>query len=298
LVGLFSLVSGAWLEMAFGPYSVGEGALLRTLWSRLSPRDVLLADRGFCSFAHVALLGLRQVDCVLRLHARRSTGLRLLQRFSRNDRLVEWFRRGACPNWLTPLQWRELPPTLCVRQVAVSVRRPGYRTRSLILMTTVLDPQAYPPHALAELYLRRWQVELFLRDIKCTLAMDVLRCHTPALIHKELRMHQIAYNMVRVLILQAAGQAAINPRQISFAGTLATLRQWAPVLASASSPEQHALLLHECLLRLAADRLPCRPGRREPRAVKRRPKNYQFLTQARSSFHEVPHRSHCHRCLT
>ena len=298
MVGLFSLVSGAWLELAYGPYRVHEGTLLRTLWHRLKPNDVLLADRGFCSFAHFWFLGGRQVDCVMRLHQRRSTGARLIQKFSRGDDLVEWIRRGPCPPWLTPEKWQALPTTLRVRHIHVTVVRPGFRTRSLTLATTLLDPLAYPPQALADLYLRRWKVELFLRDIKITMAMDVLRCQTPALIHKELWMHIIAYNLVRLLILQASAPDSIDPTHISFSGTIAALRHWAVVLASAHSPSHREYLLREFFHCLASDKIPRRPNRREPRTLKRRGKNYQFLTQPRSAFREIPHRNHYRQGLS
>ena len=298
IVGVFSLATGAWLSLAEGALSVSESTLFRSLWPSLRPHDVVLADRGFCSFAVLRLLAERKIDCVMRLHARRSVGVRLLRRLSRGDLLVEWLRTPIRPSWMHPITWRHLPQTFPVRHLTVPMARRGFRTRSLAPVTTLLDAKAYPPRDIAELYLRRWKVELFLKDIKITMGMDILRCKTPALIRKELWMHIVAYNLIRLLMAQASSRHGMDPFRISFSATVSSFRQWFS-LVSFNDPLFYPPFPCEAfLLCLTTHRVPCRPGRAEPRAVKRRPKNYQRLTQPRSIFHEVPHRNHYHAPLS
>jgi hypothetical protein len=155
----------------------------------------------------------------------------------------------------------------------------------------LLDSSAFPKQAFADLYRRRWMAELFLRDIKISLGMDVLRCKTPTMIHKELWMYLIAYNLIRTLIFRAALQHAVLPFRVSFKGTVATVRQWAPLMAALDPTDDRLCRLQQALLTyLAKDLLPDRPNRTEPRARKRRPKAYQLLSGHRHPFKEIPHR--------
>lgn len=169
---------------------------------------------------------------------------------------------------------------------------PGFRTRVIFLSTTLLDPKLFPPDALAELYRRRWQVELFFRHIKTTMHMDVLRCLSPEMIRRELHMHMIAYNLIRAIMLQAALAHATDPNRISFKGTCDTLRQWAPHLAFVAANRALYRRLFQALLHtLAHDIVPSRPNRSEPRVVKRRGKNYHLLTKPRHLMGNLPHRN-------
>ncbi len=165
----------------------------------------------------------------------------------------------------------------------------GYR--HVTLATTLLDPVAFPAEAFLELYRRRWRAELYLRDIKITLGMDVLRCKTPEMVHKELSMFLIAYNLVRLLMLEAATSEHVPLERLSFKGTVASLRVWAPVLAACPHRKQRHHLLSLLRRCLADDPLPMRPNRLEPRAKKRRPKNYQLLNKPRHLFKEIRHRN-------
>ena len=151
---------------------------------------------------------------------------------------------------------------------------------------------------LAELYRRRWRIELFLRDIKITMGMDILRCKTPALVQKEFTMHLIAYNLVRALMLEAAQQHAQDPLRLSLAGAIATIRQWASVVPALRSARQRRDMLQACLGYIAQDVLPLRPDRVEPRARKRRPKNYQLLNKPRQQFKEIHHRNRYAKALS
>lgn len=290
LVALFSLASGALLALNKGPMRLSERALWRKMWPLLKPGDVVLGDRGFCSFAEIWSLLQRGVDSVLRLNARRSAGVRKLRRLGKNDWLVEWAKTKVRPQWMPLAAWRQMPDALVVRQLTVRLDIPGFRTQILHVVATMTDPKRYCARAFADLYRRRWMAELFLRDLKITLGMDVLRCKSPAMIHRELAMHLIAYNLIRALIWEAAKHARRNPYRLSFAGAIAAVRQWAPALAAA--PETQKPQMFNALLNcLANDRLPLRPNRAEPRAIKRRPKNYQRMTEPRNLFKPAPHRS-------
>lgn len=290
LVALFSLATGALLHYAHSSRRVHERTLFRRLWDHLESADVVLADRGFCSFADYYFLLQRGIDSVMRLHARRSVGVRTVKRLGPGDTLVQWVKTKPTPKGLTKQQWAALPDVLDVRHITFTIEIPGFRTQSITIATTLLDHRRYPAHAFAELYRRRWMVEVYFRDIKISLGMDVLRCKTPTMIHKELAMHVIAYNLVRATMLQAAVWGGHEPEQISFKGTVQTIRQWAPLLALAA-PHQLETLRNTMFTSIARDTLPSRPNRWEPRARKRRPKNYQLLNKPRRQFKEIQHRN-------
>lgn len=290
-VALFSLATGAWTALAKGALAQGERTLYRELWTHLRPGEVVLADRGFSSFAEFYLLLHRGVDCVTRLHGRRSAGVQMVERLGKGDRLVEWKKTGQQPKWMSKSEWQGLPERLRVRHVEVTVAFAGFRTQSLTVATTLLDPRVYPAEEIAQLYRRRWQIELFLRDIKTTMGMDVLRCKSPDLVHKELLMYQIAYNLVRALHHEALARHGGELSRLSLAGSLAAIRQWAPVLAAQRSRRKREALFRSFLHVLARDTVPLRPNRAEPRARKRRPKTYQLLCQPRQIFREIPHRN-------
>lgn len=291
VVALFSLSSGLLLDMAKDALSVHERTLFRRLWDGLEAGDVVLADTGFCSYADLYYLGLRGVDSVMRNHQRRKKGLTEVRRLGKGDRLVHWRKNGACPRWLSKEEWRAVPDNLAVREITVTVDLPGFRSTKIVIATTLLDHRAYPKTAIIDLYRQRWAVELYLRDIKIPLGMDILRCDTPDMVEKELWMHAIAYNLVRALMNQAAHRHATPVDRISFKGTVATVRQWAPLMAAAGvAAEQYEQLFDAMLHCIARDPVPYRPDRVEPRALKRRPKNYQRMTKPRRLFKETPHR--------
>lgn len=292
IVAVFSLATGALLEMARGALSAHERTLYRGLWDTFAPGEVSLTDRGFAGYADFHFLKERGVDSVSRNHQRRKK-TELLKRLGKDDRLVLWRRMaaGSRPGWLSEEQWEGMPDTLTVRQLAVSVDIPGFRSKSLEIVTTLLDPKAYPAAAIAELYRRRWAVEIYLRHIKITVDMDVLRCKTPGMVDKELWMNAIAYNLVRAIMLDASTACAASLERLSFKGTLAMIRQWAPALALAADTEERNSLYAQMLEYIVADPVPERPGRTEPRAKKRRPKNYPLLTQPRRKYKEIPHRN-------
>jgi len=298
IVAVFSLATGVMLDLAKGSLRTPENNLMRSLWNLLKPRDVLLSDRAFSSYAELYLLALRGIDCVSRRNQRRKPSP-VVKRLGKNDHLVEWQKMIPNPKWLSKEQWRAIPKTMVVREIDVIVDIPGFRTKKISVVTTLLDPKVYPAKAIAELYLWRWRVELFLRDIKITMAMDILRCKTPEMVEKELWMRVIAYNLIRAVMLEASITHRVQLDRLSFKGTLATVRHWAPALAKSKTGEPTRSELYLIMLRyIATDLVPHRPNRIEPRARKRRPKNYQLLKKQRTEFRETPHRNHYRKGLS
>ena len=297
VTALFCLATGVLISMARGSLAVGERALFRALWGLLKGGDVVLADRGFCGYADLHFLMARGVDAVMRSHACRTVGKSVLKALGRGDRLILWHKSAVRPDWVDKAVWMAMPPTLTLREIEFQVSARGFRVESISVVTTLLDAEAFPTEAFAELYRRRWLAELFLRDIKTTMGMDILRCKSPEMIHKELTMHLIAYNLVRLTMLEAAATQGICTTRISFKGTLSTIRQWAPIV-SGSCPGARPTLWNRLLEYVADDVLAHRPNRLEPRARKRRPKNYQLLTKPRHEFKEIPHRNKYKKMLS
>ena len=290
MVGLFCMATGSLLDVACGTLRDSEKVLWPRLWHRLDPGDVLLADRGFCSFANMWLLLQRGVDSLIRLNEHRSTGVINKRRLGRRDWLVDWVRSGPCPKWLEPEIWREMPERMTLRHVTFTVPIRGFRTQTITIATTLLDPVEFPACDLAELFRRRWTVELFLRDLKISMGMDVLRCKTPQMIEREVQMHLIAYNLIRAVMAEAAASYPIEPTRLSFKAAMQLLRQChglGPQPSADVSEDRREVLLFW----IASKAIPHRPNRIEPRARKRRPKNYQLLTLPRRQFREIAHRN-------
>jgi hypothetical protein len=291
LVGLFSLSSGALLGYAKGNKHLAELPLLFRLRQLFEPGDLLVADRGYASYVVLALLELLGVACLFRLHQARPHDLRRGIRLGKKDRLWVWQKPPQKPRYLPKSLWRRVPKELVVRVLQVQLCVPGFRTQSVTLVTTLSDPKAYPASELAQLYLRRWRIELWWRHLKTSLGMEVLRCQTPAMVQKELEMYLTGYNFIRCLIAEAAALYDQPVEQISFKGSVDALRQYSPLIAQARARKTRNRLIGRLLQTLALDLVPERPQRREPRAIKRRPKPYPLLTGSRRRFREIPHRS-------
>ena len=283
LVALFSLAVGTVLDMAIGPRKgkhTGEPALFRTLHHHLHEGDILLADRYYCGYFHLALVHERGADLVMRLHHLRHTDFRRGRRLGPGDHLVTWHKPTQRPDWLDEDTFARLPDTFTMRELRLRVPGQTCRSRAILVATTLLDHHAYPKESIAELYRQRWHAELDLRSLKTFLQLDVLRCQSPAMVRKEIWAHLLAYNLIRKVMAQAAQQHGLSPRQISFKGTLQTLNAFADCLRACAA---HALpVLCRCLLAaIAQHRVGNRPGRLEPRAKKRRPKPYPLLNRPR-----------------
>jgi len=290
----FSLTSGALLSYAIGNKKSHELRLFRQQWETFKPGDIFLGDKGFCSYFDIARLMEQGIDSVVTL-ARRAPvrAISCLKKLGTDDLLITWPRPVYSKNLSYSKEERgNLPEELTLRQIKVTVPYPGFRVQHFYIVTTLLDAIQYPATELADLYFQRWDVELFFRDIKTTMGMDVLRCQTPEMIRKEVLMHFIAYNCIRQLMSEAAKEADLAVRQISFKGSLQALRNWEPHLnqAKVSRAERYRLMsdLYEAITDTPIRQ---RPGRSEPRCRKRRPKNYDLMTAPRHEMKETPHKN-------
>lgn len=283
LVALFCWASGVVLDVAVGAYRTSELTLVRSLYDHLERADLVLADRFYCTYGVLSELLGRGCDAVFRLNGTRALTMdfRKGRRLGRRDRCLTWRRPKVRPSGLSRLQWKTVPEQLTIRVLRFSTPVPGYRSRTILIATTLLDSVAYPAEAIAALYGDRWTVELRLRDLKTTMRMDVLRGQSPDVVRKEILMHLLAYNLIRALMWQAAQRHGRPLHRLSFAGAVEHLQDLMPFLWLYAGTRR-ATLCYDLLLEwIAKDRLPNRPGRIEPRAVKRRPKQYDLLDRPR-----------------
>jgi hypothetical protein len=267
LVGIISLATGAVLDAAMGPYQghgTGEAGLLRRLQERLVAGDILLADACFCSYFLIADLQARGVDVLFEQQGARRTDFRRGEKLGARDHLVRWTKPAARPDWMSLEKYRRYPLELTVREARVGKK---------VLVTTFLAPRQTSKNALGKLFQQRWQVELDLRNIKTTLGMEVLRCQTPAMCEKEMWVYFLAYNLIRLLMAEAASRAGLSPRQLSFKHTLQLWVAWSGRQFLSDAHEDTVTLF----FLIAQIRVGNRLGRIEPRAVKRRPKPYVWL---------------------
>ena len=285
ILALFHAGTGLLLDLVAAPLRTHDMGHVDGVHPTLKPGDVLVGDRGLCSFAHLALLLGRGVHAVLRVHQRQLVDFtpgrphasprhrkgpagrprsRWLRALGDLDQVVEWLKPASRPAWMTEEQFAALPAAIEVRELRYRITRPGFRTRCVTLVTTLLDPVAYPPEALAELYGTRWRVERYLRDLKQTMRMDVLRCKAVDGVLKELMVYGIVYNLVRLVMGEAAHRQRVAVDRISFIDALRWLLEAKP---------------GEAMPRLVVN--PSRPGRFEPRVKKRRPKEYPLMKKPR-----------------
>jgi hypothetical protein len=286
-VAMVHAASGLVQQLLVAPLRTHDMSLAWQLDQALARGDVLVADRAYSSYAHFALLHQRGVLAVMRAHqklridftsrrphvapgkqrSRDERGLaysRWVRRLGKQDQVVEWFKPKSRPTWMTQQQFDALPQSLLVRELRYSLVERGYRTREVTLVTTLLDPQKYPACELAQLYRRRWQIETDFGHLKQTLGMDVLKCKTVAGIEKEALMFVLVYNLVRMVMCQAARRQQVPVARLSFIDAL----RW--LMTAASSDRLPVLLIN-----------PHRPGRHEPRVRKRRPKQYPVMKRPR-----------------
>lgn len=291
IVALFSLLSGAIPAVAQGNLAVSELALFASLISQLATGDILLGDRGFGSYPVIALLQhCLGVDFIGRT-TRRIDGRRRLKRLAKNDWLILWKKSPQSSPWLSALQWAGLPAQMTLRAVKGRSYQKGFRVRQVTLVTTLLDPQLSPAQEILQAYRRRWRLEMCLDDLKTTLKMDLLRGHSPQMVQKELYTRLIAHNLIRCIVAQAAAEHHVALERISFKGSLDALRHFSQAMARARSKQKRRELWAELLNTLAADLVPERPGRREPRAVKRKKNKYPRLNAPRHRFRDHPKRN-------
>ena len=291
LVVLFCLTSGVLLARATGTLWESEARLLHRLLATLKPGDIVVGDRGFGNFVILALLASAGVDFIGRVPTNiRHVDLRRGRRLGRHDRLVCWCKGPRQGHWLSAAAWAALPVLMEVRILRTQVRQRGFRSREITLVTTLRDAQLYPAEELLAAYARRWRLELCLDDLKTTLGLETLKCLSPAMAENELLMGLIAHNLLRCVMAEAAQTHTAPLERISFKGALDALRQFNHALCQTRCVRRKKELWAVLLLALARDLVPERPGRREPRAVKRRPK-YPLLTRARTQLRDRPRRS-------
>jgi len=273
LVGLISLQSGAVLDWAMGPCKgkgTGEDSLFRQLYRSLSRGDIVLGDRYHCSYFTLAELQSRGVDTVTRQHARRVTDFRRGERLGKRDHLVTW-KRPARPEWMDEQAYAQVPAELTVREAKVG---------QWILVSTLCDARQVSKLELDALYVQRWNIELDFRSIKTVMGMGVLRCQSPQMVQKEVGAFLLAYNLIRAAMAQAAACAKLLPRQLSFMGAKRMISDLLDILRRCAARNLKSMFAHARGV-IAFMRLPYRPNRVEPRAVKRRPKPHTLLTEHR-----------------
>jgi hypothetical protein len=290
-VALYSLTSGAILHALTGNSHHHDLRLLRRMWDQLQKGDILMGDRLFGEFTTLAGLPLQGVDVLARLHQARKVDFRKARRLGRNDGLFVWHKGLQQSQILSPKEWDLLPAQITVRIIRFTATIRGFRSRRITLVTTLLDPVLHPARELIALYLRRWRIELSLRDLKTTMGMEQLRCKTPDMAEKELLAYLVAHNLVRCLIAEAVARHPVDLERVSFKGSVDALRQYSNAIAQARNPKMRRQLWEDLLLNLVRDLVRHRPNRMEPRAVKRRPKPYPLLNQPRRRFIEISHRS-------
>ncbi|MFH1842865.1 MAG: IS4 family transposase [bacterium] len=284
---VLSLATAAVHDLAIGPYQgkqTGETALLRDILDCLDAGDVVVFDRYYCSFMMLALLQLRGVDVCTRLHQCRTSDFRRGRRLGDHDHLVTWTRPKR-PEWMSQEQYEQIPETLTLRELQFDVTVPGRRVETITVITTLTDPEAHPKEDIAALYGYRWNAELDIRDIKQTLGLDHAHCKSPEMVLRELWVTLLAYNLIRKVIATAAAVHDKQPRQLGFTLACQTiLSSW--MLLSTGACRDVEQTVHSALKRIAANEVANRPGRIEPRVLKRRRHRYPLMARPRDQLRE------------
>lgn len=285
--------TGMITKMLAAPLRTHDMSGAATLHPELRAGDVLVADRGFCSYAHLALLLQRGVHGLLRIHQRTIVDFtpdrafvhpaggksdhkkgkprsRWIKQLGATDQIVEWFKPPRKPDWMRAAQYASLPASMTVRELRYTIHEKGFRPKEITLVTTLVDEERYTLDDLAKLFLQRWEVETNIGHLKTTMKMDVLKCKTVEGVLRELQVFALIYNMVRQVMLAAASRQRVDVRRISFIDALRWLQSASP------GDELIALVVN-----------PCRPYRIEPRVVKRRPKQYPLMTTPRNQWKKM-----------
>ena len=285
VVALMSLATGMVTELASGPYAgkeTGETALLRTLFCSLKPGEVLLADRYYSGWFMLALLRQLGIHFVVRMHQLRKLNFRRGRHLGHKDHVVNWAKPPR-PDWLDQQTYDSLPAELEVRETHVAVPVPGFRTDSLVVVSSFLDNDIVTADDLADLYRQRWRAELHLREIKTSMELDVLRALTPEMVRQELWTGILAYNLIRHSLLQSAQAAGKRPCQLSFAATSQLLTSsWLLAALPSGTTLRPETLVALRIINGGSHAVGNRPDRVEPRAIKRRSTSHALLTTPRA----------------
>ena len=285
VVAVLSLATACVTDLALGRYQgkeTGEPALLRALLGSFVPGDIAVADRYYCSFMMIALLLKHGVQTCARKHQLRHSDFRHGQRLGKYDHLITW-TRPARPEWMDAATYAQIPETLTLREIRYNVVVPGRRTRKIDIITTLVDADEFTQQDMADLYGFRWNAELDIRSIKASLNLAHVRCKSPEMVHRELWTTILAYNLIRTT---AAGAALVHdkqPRQISFTSTCQyVLASWMQLSAGSIPVVQLDDYLAEILAQIANCEVANRPGRLEPRVLKRRRHRYPLMQKRRA----------------
>jgi len=279
---LFSIATGAAVALVINVVNTHDIKLARQIYQLLNPGDVLLGDCAFCSYADMFFIQHHGCDAVFRLSPTRKNEIERGRRkpLKSYESIEDWHKPKTRPKGLSSEEFAQLPKTLTIRVIKYYIPSPGFRTKYVILATTLLNPKLYPTTEIMRLYGQRWEVELNLRHLKTTLDMDILRGKTPEIVHKEIYAHLLAYNLLRTVMWSAGTTHKVDPLRLSLQGTRQLLDHFIPHLASASTQKRDRL--YQTLLKTIAHKLvPERPGRCEPRVRKRRPKSYPLMRKPR-----------------
>ncbi len=282
---LFSITTGAAIGIVIDVFKTHDIKLARVLYKYLNPGDIALGDRAFCAYSDIYFLQSQSCDAIFRKHQGRTKQLKKVKRLGSNDRLVIWHKPKSRPKGLSKEEFDSLADHLLLREVHYYICIPGYRTKEVTLITTLLDPRLYPTLELIKIYETRWDVELDLKHIKTTLGMDILRGKTPEIVRKEIYVYLLAYNLLRTVMWQAGTQQGVSPLRISLQGTRHHLHNFISELKDSLFRKRQKL--YQIMLELVAHKLvPSRSGRVEPRVRKRRPKSYPLMQQSRQLYHQ------------
>jgi hypothetical protein len=284
-VVLLSLSTGTVLDCAIGACrgkKTGEQSLFRQTWDVFEPGDIVLADRLYDSYRDIALLRRDGVDSIFGRKSSRRCDFRKGRKLGTDDHVVVWKR--PCydsTRYESKEEWQSLPEEMEIREIRITVRRSGYRTRTVVIVTTLLDASIYSAADLMDLFSQRWHCELDIHCIKEALGMKHLNCKTPEAVRKELWTYLLAYNLIRVRMAQAAAKNDVLPRTLSFTAAKILIQTFTPYLRITSGAENQRIEA-EMLDAIAASKVNKRPGRKEPRAVKKRVQKYSYLTKPRA----------------
>ena len=285
VVAILSLATACVMDAAIGPYKgkeTGESALLRSMLSSLHSGDVAVFDRYYCSFLMIALLQLQGTDVCARLHQKRKSDFRTGKRLGKGDHLIVW-TKPAKPDWMDQETYDRIPETLELRELRYTVVEKGRRTKTITVVTTLTDAALYSHAEIAELYGFRWNSELDIRAIKSSLNLAHVRCKSPEMVRRELRTTLLAYNLIRTTAANAAALHGKQARQISFTGTCQyVLSSWQLISCGVLTADQFGEHCRVLLARIAKCEVANRPGRLEPRVLKRRRHGYPLMQKPRN----------------
>lgn len=284
-VALVSLATACVMDCAIGPYrgkETGESALLRSILPALRPGDLAVMDRYYCSFMMIAMMLAQGTQVCARRHHLRHSDFRRGRRLGKYDHIITW-TRPTRPEWMDQALYDTIPTTLELREIRYNVVEKGRRTKSLTVITTLTDPDQYTKEEIAELYGFRWNVELDIRSIKQSLNLGHVRCKSPEMVRRELWTTLLGYNLIRTTAAAAALLHDKQPRQVSFTSTCQyILASWMLTSCRKIDPDELEDYTHQLLKQIAECEVANRPGRLEPRVLKRRRHGYPLMRQPRS----------------